>query len=129
MASQADQIFAGNATAKVGSIGTFQVVYDYSGAAAAEGIKTLVFATGPLKGLGAMGAPVTDEQQVYLQSMINESQTHFDSAVRSGRGMNATQLAAVRHGGVFPAGEAVEKRLIDGIRSLEKTIEALAAAR
>lgn len=129
VASQADQVFANAATAWVGSIGTIQTVYDLSQAAEREGIKTLVFSTGPLKGAGAPGTEVTEEQRAYFQSLVEDAQQSFDAAVRSGRGMTAAQLAAVRTGGVFPAGKAVGLRLIDGIRALDKTLDALAAAK
>lgn len=128
IASQADQVFANDKTALVGSIGTLMTVYDYSAAAEKEGVKAMVFATGPLKGAGAPGAPITEDQQKYFQSLVDESQTSFDAAVRSGRGMNATQLAAVRTGGVFTASQALDLKLIDGIRSIDRTLEALAQA-
>lgn len=128
-ASQADMVFANSPTALVGSIGTIQTIYDASAAAEQAGIKTLVFSTGPLKGTGTPGASVTDEQQQYLQSLVDGIQETFDGAVRSGRGLNASQLAAVRSGAVFPAAQAMELKLIDGIRSLDKTLEALANAK
>jgi ClpP class serine protease len=67
VASQADRVYANNPTALVGSIGTLMVVYDLSQAAEDQGIKALVFGTGPLKGTGAPGAPVTEAQQEYLR--------------------------------------------------------------
>lgn len=129
IASQADAVYANSPTAHVGSIGTLLTVYDMSAAAEREGVKTLVFKTGPLKGVGTPGAAVTDEQSTHLQSLVNEMQTHFDAAVRSGRGLSASELASVKTGGVFSASEAVDRRLIDGIRSLDSTIAALGAAK
>lgn len=129
LASQADAIYANSPTALVGSVGMVMTVHDVSAAAEREGVKTMVFRTGPLKGIGAPGAPVTDEQAAHLQQLVNEAQTHFDAAVRNGRGLTAAQLAAVRTGGLFAAAEAVDKRLIDGIKSFDSTLEALAAAR
>lgn len=129
VASQADKVYANTPTALVGSIGTVMTVYDASAAAEREGIKTLVFRTGPLKGLGTPGDPVSEEQSAHLQQIVNEMQTHFDAAVRSGRNLSAAQLAAVKSGGVFPASEALDKGLIDGIRSLDSTLSALGAAK
>jgi len=129
VASQADQVFANDKTALVGSIGTLMTVYDYSAQAEKEGVKAIVFATGPLKGAGAPGAPITEDQRQYFQSLVDDSQASFDAAVRSGRGMNASQLAAVRTGGVFTASQALDLKLIDGIRSIDRTLEALAQAK
>lgn len=129
LASQADQVFANSPTALVGSIGTIMTVYDVSKAAEAEGVRPVVFATGPLKGTGTPGTPITDEQRAYMQGLVDDVQTHFDAAVRKGRGLSAAELAAVRTGAVFPAAEAKQLRLIDGIQPLDKTLAALAAAR
>jgi signal peptide peptidase SppA len=129
VASQADAIYANGPTALVGSIGTVWNVYDSSAAAEREGVKVLQFATGPLKGAGSPGTVITDEQQAEFRKLVGEMQTHFDSAVRSGRGMSAAQLHAVRSGGVFPAAEAKDLKLIDGVRSLETTLAALAEAK
>jgi signal peptide peptidase SppA len=129
VASQADQVFANDKTALVGSIGTLMTVYDFSAQAEKEGVKALVFATGPLKGAGAPGTPVDESQRAYFQKLVDDSQASFDAAVRTGRGMTAAELAAVRTGGVFTAAEALDLKLIDGIRSLDRTLEALAQAR
>lgn len=128
VASQADVVYANSPTALVGSIGTFHMVIDSSKAAKAEGIEVLVFKTGPLKCAGAMGAEVTDEQRADYQRRVDQAQVSFDAAVRAGRGMNQSQLAAVRTGGVFYAQEAISLKLIDGIQSLEKTLAELSAA-
>ena len=129
VASQADMVFANDRTALVGSIGTIMTVYDYSAAAEKEGVKALVFATGPLKGAGAPGSVVTEAQQAYFQRLIDDAQRSFDAAVKAGRGLSAAELAAVRTGGVFPAGDAVGLKLIDGIRPIDRTLEALANAK
>jgi signal peptide peptidase SppA len=129
LAASCDAIFANSPTALVGSIGTLMTVYDVSQAAERDGVKTLVFKTGPLKGLGTPGAPVTDEQAAHLQSLVNAMQTQFDAAVMKGRRMTGSQLAAAKTGGVFPAAEALDRKLIDGIRSFDQTLAELSAAR
>ena len=129
VASQADVIYANSPQALVGSIGTVMTIYDVSKSATAQGVEALVFATGPLKGAGTPGAAVTEEQRAYYQTLVENIQVQFDAAVKSGRGMTATQLAAVRSGGVFLASEAVGLKLIDGIRPLDKTLAELSAAK
>lgn len=129
MASQAGQVYAGNPMAQIGSIGTYLAVYDYSAAAERDGVKVHLFTTGPLKGLGVPGAPITDDQKAHLQGRINEAQTFFDDAVRKGRGLSAAQLEAVRTGAAWFADAAQERRLIDGVKSFDQAVAALAAAR
>jgi signal peptide peptidase SppA len=128
MASQANAVYAGNPMAQIGSIGTYLAVYDYSAAAERDGIKVHLFTTGPLKGLGVPGTALTDDHKAHLQGRINEAQTFFDDAVRKGRGLSATQLDGVRTGAAWFAAKAQELRLIDGIKTLDATLAALAAA-
>lgn len=126
IASQAERVFANSQTALVGSIGTLMTVYDFSGAAEKEGIKTFVFQTGSLKGSGVPGSVISEEQVQYFQGLVNSAQESFDAAVRKGRGLSEKQLAAVRSGAVFSAGEALDRKLIDGIRSFDQAINELA---
>lgn len=125
VASQADRVTANSPTALVGSIGTLWVIDDESAAAEQAGVKTLVFKTGPLKGFGTPGAPVTEAQAAHVQGLVDSIQKNFDVAVQKGRGLSAKQLESVRHGGVFTAEEAVNNRLIDAIQPLSKTITEL----
>lgn len=127
IASQCDQIFANDRTAMVGSIGTLAVLYDYSRAAANSGIRTLVIGTGPIKGAGAIGSEITAEQEAYFRGLVEDAQTSFDAAVSQGRKLSAKQLAGVKTGGVFGASEALDRNLIDGIRSFDQVVTELAA--
>lgn len=128
LASQTQRIVANSPTALVGSIGTLQVVTDYSAAAEKAGIRTLVFSTGPLKGIGTPGTKITDEQAAHLQKIVETVQQSFDAAVQKGRGLTNKELGAVRHGGVFTAGEALDAKLIDAVQPLSKTINDFATA-
>lgn len=129
VASQADLVYANSSDALVGSIGTMMMVYDASGAFEKEGIKPMLFRTGPLKGAGSMGTAVSEEQSAYFQKIIDGLQEGFDAAVKSGRGMTAKELDAARTGAVFLASEAKQLRLIDGIRPFSKTLAELSAAK
>jgi signal peptide peptidase SppA len=129
VASQAEAIYANSETAWVGAIGTFLALTDESKAAEKLGVEAVVFRTGPLKGSGAaFGDPLTEDQRNHFQSLVEKSQQTFDAAVRKGRDLTETQLAAVRTGGVFTASEAVDRKLIDGVQSLDKTVAALVKA-
>lgn len=120
VASQADRITANSPTTLVGSIGTLQVIYDESGALEAQGVRPIVFRTGPLKGLGL--DKVTDEQVAHVQSLVDSVQEQFDAAVMKGRGMTPTQLKAVNHGGAFTAANALDNKLIDAVQPLSRTV-------
>lgn len=128
VASQADRITANSPTAMIGSIGTFQTIPDVSAAMAGAGIKVHLIATGPLKGLGAFGTKVSDDQLSHVQGLVDAVQEIFDAAVMKGRGLNAKQLDGVRHGGVMPARVAQQKGLIDAVQPRERTLSEFAAA-
>lgn len=128
VASQAEKIFANSPTAMVGSIGTMTTIYDASEAAAKEGVKAILIATGPLKGAGTPGTIITEEQRAYFQDLIDQSQKSFDSAVKRGRGLSDKQLADVRSGAVFGAESAHARKLIDGIQPMGKTMNELMRA-
>jgi signal peptide peptidase SppA len=121
-ASQASRVYAGNGTTLIGSIGTILgVTKETSG-------RVAVFASGPLKAPGMTG-DLTDEQNTYMQGLVNGLQSHFDAAVKSGRRMSDKQVAAVNTGAAFLANTALDLKLIDGIQSTEQTLAELASAK
>jgi signal peptide peptidase SppA len=128
VASQASLITA-NATAEVGSIGTFAIVEDTSALFEAAGIKVHVISTGPFKGSFADGAPITEEQLEALRVEIEDLNAHFQTAVRRGRGMTAAQLKQVSDGRVFIADKAKALGLIDRVASLDDTLGRLQTKR
>lgn len=119
----ATRIYASGPTAMVGSIGTYQVIQDLSAAAEKEGVRTLVFATGHLKGLGVPGTKVTDEQAAHVQSLVNGVHGSFRSAVQEGRHLSDQQIMEVSHGGAMTATAAKAAKLIDGIQPLSQTMD------
>jgi len=124
---ECDQIFANEPSALVGSIGTLMGLYDLSGLASQKGIKPVVIKSGQLKGTGFEGMPVTEEQQAYLQSLVDQHQTEFNAAVARGRKQKVDHVATNwATGRVWPANDALAMGLIDGIQSFDQTLSQLA---
>lgn len=121
VASQAGKVYA-NPTAQVGSIGVFAVVEDFSKAAEVAGVTVHVLSTGPLKGAGAEGSPVTDEMLAAWQTEIDDTMAHFAAAVRKGRKMSPSAFAEVSTGGTWIASKAKDLGLIDGVRTLDAVV-------
>lgn len=121
IASQAGKVYA-NPTAFIGSIGVLAVVYDTSKAAEAAGVDVHVLSTGPLKGAGVDGAPITDEMLTAWQGEVDAIMGFFEKAVRRGRGMTQAQFGKVSTGGVWIAAEAQALGLIDGVKSLDAVL-------
>lgn len=124
VASQADAIYA-NATSEIGSLGTIAVVEDTSGRMDRLGVKVHVISTGPYKGVGVEGAPLSDTALAYLKERIDAINGHFMTAVRTGRRYTDEQLAQVSDGRVHIASTAQSLGLIDRVQSLDETIAQL----
>lgn len=128
VSSQADEVWANASTALVGSIGTIISIQESAGRADRLGTRERVFMTGPLKDVGG-DSPISAEGAAYLQKLAEDLQVEFDAAVKRGRRLTAAQLAEVRSGAIFTAADAQRLGLINGVRSLESTIEALASTK
>ncbi len=121
VASQASQIYA-NATALVGSIGTFAVLWDFSQQADKLGIKVHVIKAGEFKGAGVEGTEITDEQLANWQRIVNELNEHFLVAVSQGRGLARSVVNVLADGRVHVGEKAQALGLIDGVQSFAATI-------
>jgi signal peptide peptidase SppA len=128
IASQCGQIFA-TADSEVGSIGTYWQMLDMSAAYAKAGVKSVLLSTGPYKGVGAPGEPITDEQRAFLQDSTNKTNQMFLDDVVAGRGFSESQLAAVSDGRWWIASEAVGLGLVDEIGSLDDVLSAIRSQR
>ena len=97
-----------------GSIGVYVPWMDKSGLYAGMGIKVKVFSSGTYKGMGYPGTELTAEQELFLQSSVNEIADDFYSHVRGNRGNISDD---VMQGQMFSAKNAKISGLIDGIVS------------
>ena len=128
IASQCGQIFA-TADSEVGSIGTYWQFLDTSAAYAKAGVRSVLLSTGPYKGIGIDGEPITDEQRAFLQDCTNKTNQMFLDDVVAGRGFSESQLAAVSDGRWWIASEAVGLGLVDEIGSLDDVLSAIRSQR
>lgn len=115
LASQAHSITAGP-NAQVGSIGVYSVYVDSSEAAKEEGFKVHVISSGPHKGAGVPGAPITAEQLAGFQKVIDGMAANFKDAVARGRSKYSRKdVDGWATGQVWLAAEAASMGLIDGV--------------
>lgn len=124
IASQCSQVFA-NRSAMVGSIGTYAVVQDLSGAAAAMGIRVHVVRAGEFKGAGTPGTDVTAAQLAEWQRIVDETNDFFLRGVSAGRGMSLSEIRKLADGRVHIGAAAKTLGLIDGVQSFDETISQL----
>lgn len=126
VASQASKVYVNDDTALVGSIGTYLALYDMSGYAGQQGIKPIVIKAGELKGSGFPGTEITDAQKASWQEMIDKTQASFTAGVARGRGISEDAVPVT--GKVYMAKDAIALGLADGVKSLDDTVQELAAA-
>lgn len=112
IAAQATRIRA-NATALVGSIGVFEVLYDASSYSEQIGVLVDVVRSAPLKGVGVFGAPISDGQRAKEQSLINDAAALFAADVSTGR--PSLDIGQVATGEMWLAAEAQSLGLIDEV--------------
>jgi signal peptide peptidase SppA len=125
VASQTLGIYA-NRMAQVGSLGTYTTMTDSSQKLAAEGVKVHVISTGPVKGAGEPGAPVTDAQLADAQRRVNELNGQFKASVARGRNLPASKVDELFDGRTWIASEAQARGLIDGVATLDAFLAAVA---
>ncbi|HEV2970635.1 MAG TPA: S49 family peptidase [Pirellulales bacterium] len=121
IASQATKVFA-NATAIVGSIGSFMVIEDSSQRAENEGVKVHVIRAGKFKGAGCPGTPIDEEFLENWQSIIDNLNEHFLRAVAAGRGLSPEAVRELADGRAHLAATAQAKRLIDGVKTIDEVL-------
>lgn len=128
VACACDRIVA-NRTAMVGSIGVFSVLEDSSAQAELVGIKVHVVRTGPLKGAGVAGTPITPETLADSQRVVDAVFASFAGDVGKSRELAGERLDAVSTGQVWIAKEAKRLGLVDAIDTFDSTITKLGRAR
>jgi len=126
VASQSERISA-NPTAQIGSIGTIAVLTDSSGRATANGLVVHVISTGPLKGVGVPGAPVTDDHLAYLRARVEGMNEFFLAAVERGRRVPRATVESWADGSLVLAASAKALGMIDAVETLEETVAAFRA--
>lgn len=124
IASQAGKVFV-NASGMVGSIGTYSVVYDWSAAAAKDGVKVHVIKAGDLKGTGIPGTEITAAQLADLQRMVTQLNDQFVAGVAAGRKLTPEQARALADGRVHVGQAAMDLKLVDGVASAEDVVAEL----
>lgn len=127
IASQAAKVYA-NRGAEVGSIGVFMAITDWSAYAEKEGAKVHVVKFGDMKGAGIGGTEITAEQLAEWQKQVDAYGQMFVDAIATGRGLAKAQAKQLADGRIHTAADAVDLKLIDGVKTLDEVHAELAAA-
>jgi protease-4 len=121
----ADKIFANPGTV-TGSIGVIAEWYNYGDLLRWAKVQSVVFKTGALKDAGSPTRPLTEEEKVYFQSLIDNMYGQFVSAVASSRKMKDADVRKLADGRVYTGQEAKANGLVDELGSYQDAIDAAA---
>lgn len=122
LATQGSAFFC-TQSGEVGSVGVRSGHTDMSGFEDKIGMKTTLIASSPDKIAGNSHAPLDDEHRADVQAAVDESNVAFAAAIARGRGMKASDVAAVHGTGkTFSASRALANGAIEGISTLREVV-------
>jgi len=125
-----DQLFA-EPTTVTGSIGVIAPMYDLSELCQKIGISSDPIVSGPMKGMGNITKPMSEEEKKILQALIDDNFDRFKQIIREGRPQFAARpeaLDEIATGQIYTANQALENGLIDKIGFLDDAVEAAMSA-
>lgn len=114
IAAPADYIYAtpGTLTGSIGVISQFVTAQELLDEL---GVKVEVVKSGDVKDFGGPYRDMTEEEQEYWQSIIDESYERFVQIVAEGRGLEIESVREVADGRIITGQQAVELGLVDAI--------------
>ena len=121
-----DEIYAERTTI-TGSIGVIIPLYKAVELSKKIGIESTPITSGPLKSMGGLMQPMSDEEKVVWERLIDDSFQRFKEVIRDGReefAKNPESLDKLATGRIYTATEAVENHLVDHIGFLDDTVTA-----
>ncbi|MFH1096237.1 MAG: signal peptide peptidase SppA [Candidatus Desantisbacteria bacterium] len=122
IASSADKIVADEGSL-VGSIGVIMHLPEISGLLEKVGVNFRVIKSGQHKDIGSMSRPMTEEERMLLQGVIDDAYQQFYQAVKMGRqNMPEDRLRELADGRIFTGRQAKKAGLIDEIGDYQQTI-------
>lgn len=125
IAASSDRIIA-HPTTVTGSIGVVAFSVNASGLLEKVGIANQTIKSGDKKDIGSPLRPMTADERMILQSIIDDLYDRFLDIVMDGRKGSFTreELKKIADGRVFTARQALDLKLIDEIGYLDDAIEA-----
>jgi len=107
----------------VGSIGVISIRPMVEELLKKAGIDVNVTKTGLYKDMGAYWRPTTKEEEIKLQSFVDESYKRFLGVVINARGLPKTEVENLANGEVFWGAAALENGLVDKLGTLDTAID------
>lgn len=122
IAVAAQQIVANPGT-MTGSIGVLMEFANYEELLKKIGWQNIVVKSGRFKDIGSPNRPMTDADRQLLQTMIDDVQSQFVSAVAQGRNLSIEKVKEVADGRIMTGRQALSAGLVDQLGGLETAID------
>lgn len=124
IAASADKIFASKETL-TGSIGVIMSSLNLSELYEKIGIEDMTIKSGQFKDIGSISKKMTEEDQLILQSLVDDSYNRFVTVVSEGRGKDINEVKALADGRIYDGAQAKANGLVDQIGYYEDALAAL----
>jgi protease IV len=87
-----------------------------------DGVKT-----GKYADLGTTARPLTPEERLILQAMVNRGYDEFTKAVATGRGKSQAYINSIGQGRVWTGEQAIKNGLVDKLGNINDAVKSAAA--
>ncbi len=121
IAAPANRIFANPGTV-TGSIGVLMKLSNIEGLLGKIGLKSSVLKSGKFKDAGSPVRPLTREDRVILQGVIDSMHGQFIRAVAEGRKIPLAEVARLADGRIFSGEQAFQLKLVDKLGDLQDAV-------
>ena len=119
----AGQQIVANPGTMTGSIGVIMEFSNYEELLKKIGWQNVVVKSGRFKDIGSPNRPMSDADRQLLQTMIDDVQSQFVSAVAEGRHLSPEKVREVADGRIMTGRQALAAGLVDKLGGLETAID------
>jgi protease-4 len=123
LAMGCDQVYA-HPTTVTGSIGVIMSLYNASDLFSMMGVRSNPIKSGPNKDIGNPARPMTEEERLILQGMVNRFYDEFVQVVVEGRHLPEPRVRELADGRIYTGLDAQKLGLVDHIGYLEDALHA-----
>lgn len=122
IAAPASKIFANPGTI-TGSIGVLMKFSNVEGLLGRIGMKSFTLKTGAFKDAGSPVRPMTLEERLMLQRVIDSAHSQFVRAVAEGRRLSVEEVKKIADGRILSGEQALALKLVDRLGNLQDAID------
>jgi signal peptide peptidase SppA len=124
--SAADEVYASDKSAKIGSIGVVATHEDYSQMEHNAGVKVTEISAGKYKRIASSHEPLSTEGRASIQDMVDHIYTNFVDGVARNRGVTSETVAEkMANGKIFLGHQAVKAGLVDGVSTQSALVRSM----